>query len=210
MSDKSNPTQAEFSQCSRFDNFEIFLDNERSSDITFHVEGKQLYAHKLILAARSAFFAAMFEHSPPGKATGVVEIDDISYRGLKELFRFLYGGRVINIDELAPDLLVAANKFCLDGLKTLCETTMIYNLTVYNVCEWIVLAAAYNAASLKAASVDFILDHADQIIQTGQFRRFEKSHPIWASNLFRAVRRKRVKYDVAPGESFPMDSAVWA
>lgn len=69
-------------------------------------------AHKAILAARSPVFAAMFEHAMEESRANRVEITDVEPDTLAEVLRFIYTGRVVDLDNpnSAQDLLAAADK----------------------------------------------------------------------------------------------------
>lgn len=194
----------EFSECPlrlrQFDDFGKLLDNDKFSDIIFKVESKQLRAHKAILAARSEVFAAMFEHDRLEKRSNVVEIQDVSYDIMRQVFEYLYTGSVCASGNTAGDLLIAANKYCIDGLKKLCEKILNCNLTIDNALECLTLADAYNADHLKAKSIEFILEHAEQVVETEGFKSCEKSHSIVVYDLFRAMLNKEGRKKYGKGE----------
>ncbi len=53
------------------------FNNMQFSDVNFKVCGSEFPAHKLILAARSEVFAAMFKHPMKEQSTNQIEIEDI-------------------------------------------------------------------------------------------------------------------------------------
>ena len=87
------------------------LDSGKYTDVTFVIDVEQLPAHKIILAARSPVFAAMFalEDSKESQE-GLVDIADVTMTAFKELIRYIYTGRIPDKGQLTLDLMVAADK----------------------------------------------------------------------------------------------------
>ena len=52
----------------------------------------------------------MFEHDMEERNNGRVEISDVDNDVMKEMLRFIYTGRTLNLDKMADDLLAAADK----------------------------------------------------------------------------------------------------
>lgn len=73
-------------------------------------KGQELSAHKLILAARSPVFSAMFEHDTKEAQEGKIVLSDTPVEVFSELLYFLYTGKVQKLQQYAPDLLVIADK----------------------------------------------------------------------------------------------------
>ncbi|XP_014237890.1 protein maternal effect lethal 26-like [Trichogramma pretiosum] len=96
----------------------MFL-NENLSDIKLRVSGKEIPAHKIVLANASPIFKAMF--SPENKSQSI-DMFCITYEAAVEMLRYIYKGSVKIIDfTLAAQLLMAADKYQLEGLKKECE-----------------------------------------------------------------------------------------
>ncbi|XP_008207032.1 speckle-type POZ protein B-like [Nasonia vitripennis] len=154
-----------------FDDFEHLLDEKAFSDVIFIVGGNTLYAHKCILSTRSAVFAAMFLHEMLERQENKVEVKDVDYDVFREMMRFMYTGKVNRLDStMAYDLLIAADKYALDTLKNMTEKKLCDGLTDSSALEYLQLADRYGAKKLKERAVEFIIQHADVIIKSEEFK----------------------------------------
>uniref|UniRef100_A0A6N2KM75 BTB domain-containing protein n=1 Tax=Salix viminalis TaxID=40686 RepID=A0A6N2KM75_SALVM len=142
---------------------EQYVNNPTLSDVTFLVEGKRLYAHRICLLASSDAFRAMFDGGYRERNAKDVEIPNIRWDVFELMMRFIYTGSVeINID-LAQDLLRAADQYLLDGLKRLCECTIAQDISVENVSLMYELSEGFNAMSLRESCILFILKQFDKL-----------------------------------------------
>lgn len=171
---------------------EKLLDHEKSSDVTFKFpDNNALHAHENILSARSTYFAAMFEHNMLEKECSVVEITDTLYDIFKQMFQFLYVGKLDKIEEMADELLIASNKYCLDDLKAVCENSIHYSLTTKNVFRYLTLANVHNAPNLKATIIEFITAYGKDIVSTDEYKLHEKSHRHECCDILRCLVFKK-------------------
>ncbi|KAJ6337104.1 hypothetical protein OIU76_006886 [Salix suchowensis] len=142
---------------------EQYVNNPTLSDVTFLVEGKRFYAHRICLLASSDAFRAMFDGGYRERNAKDVEIPNIRWDVFELMMRFIYTGSVeINID-LAQDLLRAADQYLLDGLKRLCECTIAQDISVENVSLMYELSEGFNALSLRESCILFILKQFDKL-----------------------------------------------
>lgn len=135
------------------------LKSGKFSDVILSVNGKHLFAHKAILAARAGYFAAMFEHETKEKKENRVEITDVDAEVLTEMLQFIYTGKVPSMDKYAVELLAVADKYQLEPLKVICEEALCSKLAPENfdlVQNFLLLADLYNASKLKTKVLDFI------------------------------------------------------
>ena len=103
--------------------FEELFNSMQFSDVILNIRGREFPAHKVILAARSKYFASMFEHPMKEQSTNHIEIEDIEPEVFQELLRFIYTGR-INREKMRSMLFglnKAADKYLLDDLKRKCD-----------------------------------------------------------------------------------------
>lgn len=127
ISGQSNAIQFKVPECRLSDDFGQLFENQKFSDVTLAVSGREFQAHKAILAARSPVFAAMFEHEMEERKHNRVEILDVDHEVLREMLRFIYTGKAASLDKMADDLLAAADKvniqlfFCIIYCRNLCK-----------------------------------------------------------------------------------------
>lgn len=120
----------------------------------FKVEDREIHLHKIILVCKSPVFAAMFEHAMTENHNNTVVIVDISYKVLKEMLRFIYTGEVYQIKDVAEELIIAADKYCIKDLKLECEEVLSRNITLDNVLACLILANHYNTQEVIRALVN--------------------------------------------------------
>lgn len=132
------------------DYYNLFVNGAAFSDVIFCVEGKQVHAHRCILAARSSFFRTIFckgesmeeVAGPSAGAPQFIPVGIVGYDVFLLLLRFLYSGQLVMIPhqamskcsergcwhthcssavDLALDTLHAANFFGVEQLSILIQ-----------------------------------------------------------------------------------------
>ena len=177
-----------------FDAYEKLFENSNNYDVYFKIEGQKLGAHKLILAARSQVFSSLFSSIDNDyQDISNIEITDIRFEAFKELLRFTYAGKVNRIDELAHELLLAANRYRLDGLKAISEDALCNNLKSETVLNDLMLANMVNANRLKARAVEFISLQPEAIVNTPEFEEFAETDSRTAKDVVCAIFKKSKK-----------------
>lgn len=159
----------------RSDDFENLLENKKFSDAKLTVANKEFFVYKGILAVRSPVFAAMFEHDMRENNENSVDITDINPEVMQEVLYYIYTGKVKNMEVMVSDILIAANKYGLDGLVALCEEELINNLNVKNIGEMLILADRHQANDLKTHSIKFLTSHFEDVMNTEKFKTDMKS-----------------------------------
>ncbi|CAO1379408.1 unnamed protein product [Diamesa serratosioi] len=127
------------------------------SDFTFIVERKRFPVHKIILAARSPVFKAMFSTNMEEARSHETVVTDVTNESFGEFLSYLYSGKCPNLEVYAMDLLVIADKYEIDDLKKLCELKILLNLTKDNAPEIFELANTYRCRTeLKTEAFELI------------------------------------------------------
>ncbi|KAG8330831.1 hypothetical protein J6590_054121 [Homalodisca vitripennis] len=192
ISGQSNAVQFKVPECRLPDDLGQLFENQKFSDVTLSVSGREFLAHKAILAARSPVFAAMFEHEMEERKHNRVAISDVDHEVLREMLRFIYTGKATNLEKMADDLLAAADKYALERLKVMCEEALCTSLSTENAADILILADLHSADQLKAQAIDFINTHATDIMETGGWRAMIHSHPHLIAEAFRALATQQI------------------
>ncbi|KAF7146164.1 hypothetical protein RHSIM_Rhsim04G0204900 [Rhododendron simsii] len=142
---------------------EQFVNNPTLSDVTFLVEGKRFYAHRICLLASSDAFRAMFDGGYREKDARDIEIPNIRWEVFELMMRFIYTGSVDVTLNIAQDLLRAADQYLLEALKRLCEYTIAQDISSDNVSNMYELSDAFHALSLRHTCILYILEQFDKL-----------------------------------------------
>ena len=184
-------------ECQLVDDIGAIFGNEDFCDVKLTVNGKDFYAHKIMLSARSSVFAAMFKHEMAEKIDNTINITDINHQVFEEVLRFIYTGKISSItDEIAAELLVAADKYELDRLKIICEVFIAKNLTKDNVTDILIVADTHCSMLLKTQALEFINTHIKDVKNTDGYKSMRKSHPQLIEECYNALTEKLEKIGI--------------
>ncbi|OXA40693.1 Speckle-type POZ protein [Folsomia candida] len=94
--------------------------NKNYTDVTLTTsDGVEFYAHKIILAAQSNVFEAMFTSDWDEKRTGIVTLEDIKSSGFSIVLKFMYSGEGDEAwTSCSEEVIYAADKESRPGPKT--------------------------------------------------------------------------------------------
>lgn len=153
------------------------LENKNSSDVTLVVGDVKFSAHKCILSARSPVFCAMLECDMVEKSKGTVEINDIQPDIIQLMLEFLYTGKFdkdndenfINMVDWQR-LMLAADKYSLSSLKSVCARNLTRSLNIDNVIDIYILSDLVKEAQLKKISTGFIIHNKRRIVSSKNFK----------------------------------------
>ncbi|KAH9364051.1 hypothetical protein HPB48_016389 [Haemaphysalis longicornis] len=163
------------------------LVSRRFADVIFCVEGKEVHAHKPILAARSPVFAAMFDHKMKENEQGRVVVTDCDFDVLHEVIEFIYTGRAPKLNQMADKILAAADKYDLGRLKAMCEHVLCSKLAVETAAEMLTLADIHNADQLKASAIRFFKAHAAAVLETSGWNIVASEKPHLVAEVLRTL-----------------------
>ncbi|KAJ8673377.1 hypothetical protein QAD02_004639 [Eretmocerus hayati] len=194
-SEKNPEPPGDLFRLRKLDEYEELFESKKFSDIVFIVEGREILAHKNIIANKTPVFTAMFDHDMKESDQNIVKITDISYNAMYELLRFVYAGKIKDMASNAEDLLIASEKYLIKELKMLCEDFLSKNLTSGNVVHHLNLANMYNAAHLRAEGIKFITHHAEEIADAPDFDTRELDPEVMREVFHSMAKSKKRKLE---------------
>ncbi|KAH9383391.1 hypothetical protein HPB48_024633 [Haemaphysalis longicornis] len=175
ISSPNKVTAVNVPECQLSQDFGCLLPFRRFSDVVLRVRGKDIHAHKAIMAARSPVFAAMFEHEMKEKVQGRVKITDFSFGVSRQVIEFIYTDARRN----STRWLIKSSS---QPKNVLCK-----KLSVGTAAEMLVLADMHNADQLKANTLRFIRANAAGVTETDGWKMVETENAHLVSEAFRAL-----------------------
>lgn len=163
------------------------------SDVVVTDGSAEINAHKFILSARSPVFDKMFQHNSKENRENRVFISDLSVDVLKEMILFMYTGVVAIKDvEMAQDLYVAADKYDILDLKSLCSSLMQNNLTLDSVLHTLVLSCLIENRDLKICALEFIARNYSDLKKREGWNALVKENGTLVIEILNFVMEKRL------------------
>eukprot|EP00747_Dinoflagellata_sp_TGD_P182727 gnl/TRDRNA2_/TRDRNA2_37083_c0_seq1.p1 gnl/TRDRNA2_/TRDRNA2_37083_c0~~gnl/TRDRNA2_/TRDRNA2_37083_c0_seq1.p1 ORF type:complete len:288 (+),score=51.56 gnl/TRDRNA2_/TRDRNA2_37083_c0_seq1:1-864(+) len=132
-----------------------YLNQKQFSDVTFVVEGRRIYAHRILLTLFSDYFRRAFACGMRETYEPEIVIEASSYDTFYALLEFLYTGKLRLHQAQLSDvcflmgLLRASDQFCVDAVKHMCEEHLIGLVDLENVDSFMNEAERFQANQLK-------------------------------------------------------------
>lgn len=188
------PPKLADNQSKIIEDIEGLMKSKKFCDVSLVVGDKKFHAHKTILAARSTTLCTKFEQSLQDKKVTVLEINNFDQKVVKEMLRYIYTGKVEDLNKVAKEILPAANEYALEGLKNMCENVMSKNLNLDNVVEMLTVADTYSAYNLKKEAIDFIIANGEAVTSSPSFKAISASQPHLIAEAFRTMVINQINF----------------
>uniref|UniRef100_A0A671NB80 Ankyrin repeat and BTB/POZ domain-containing protein BTBD11-A n=1 Tax=Sinocyclocheilus anshuiensis TaxID=1608454 RepID=A0A671NB80_9TELE len=164
-------TEIKKKQTSRLDPH--FLNNKEMSDVTFLVEGKPFYAHKVLLFTASPRFKSLLSNRPAAENT-CIEISHVKYNIFQLVMQYLYCGGTESLhirNTEVMELLSAAKFFQLEALQRHCEIICSKNITTDTCVDIYKHAKFLGALELAAFIEGYFLKNMVLLIELENFKQ---------------------------------------
>ncbi|XP_037396130.1 ankyrin repeat and BTB/POZ domain-containing protein BTBD11-B isoform X2 [Pygocentrus nattereri] len=171
-------TEIKKKQTSRLDPH--FLNNKEMSDVTFLVEGKPFYAHKVLLFTASSRFKSLLANRPPTENT-CIEISNVKYNVFQLVMQYLYYGGTDSLhirNTEIMDLLSAAKFFQLEALQRHCEIICSKNINTETCVEIYNHAKFLEAPELSSYIEGYFLKNMVVLIELEPFKQLLYDTPV--------------------------------
>ncbi|XP_062067601.1 kelch-like protein 12 isoform X3 [Lepus europaeus] len=138
-------------------------------DVTLRVEQKDFPAHRIVLAACSDYFCAMFTSELSEKGKPYVDIQGLTASTMEILLDFVYTETVHVTVENVQELLPAACLLQLKGVKQACCEFLESQLDPSNCLGIRDFAETHNCVDLMQAAEVFSQKHFPEVVQHEEF-----------------------------------------
>ncbi|XP_059985341.1 RCC1 and BTB domain-containing protein 2 isoform X4 [Lagenorhynchus albirostris] len=158
------------------------FDNPSTADLRFLVDGKYIYAHKVLLKIRCEHFRSSLEDSEDD----IVEMSEFSYPVYRAFLEYLYTDSISLSPEEAVGLLDLATFYRENRLKKLCQQTIKQGICEENAIALLSAAVKYDAQDLEEFCFRFCINHLTVVTQTSGFA--EMDHDLLKNFISKASR----------------------
>jgi speckle-type POZ protein len=156
---------------------ELF-EKQVAADVKFVVKSQPIGAHVNVVVPFSPVMAAMLDNDRFQEGlTKTVHIDDMEPDVFKEMLRYLYTGKVPQLEKMTESLFVAADRFQIQGLKFLCQQRMLSKLNKNNAIRYLVLAHLHSFPELVERCYGVIVSDAKDIRVQPEWKQLGQSYP---------------------------------
>ncbi|GFT58035.1 speckle-type POZ protein-like A [Nephila pilipes] len=165
--------------------------HEDHPDINLRCGSVTISVHKSKLAECSPVFAAMFTN----ETKETIDIDCVDAPTLQAMLTYIYTGRIDNLsDNLASNLLLAANKYEMRQLKKVCSNYLKLNLNVNNVIRIIAIGDSMEP-DLKIFALKFLNEKCrfSELEATNDWKILEKYRRNYAKDILISVANMKLK-----------------
>merc|ERR1712131_89556 len=111
------------------------------------------------------------------KKTRKVDIKDLHPDVLSVMLTFIYTGKIPEMDKLAKDILAAADKYQLDGLKNSCVYYLSRNTDIGNCISHLILGDTFQADVLKKMTLQFIARNMRKVLKRNDWKESLADYP---------------------------------
>lgn len=127
-------------------------------------DGRELHAHKIILAMRSEAFRALLFGGMRESTQAEIQFPDIKYEVLALVVEFLYTDTANITGDIVVGLFMAADQYQLGRLRALCEDFILQNISIENVCTIFQTADQLQAHKLRGFCFNWIINNFGEVL----------------------------------------------
>ncbi|XP_054844406.1 ankyrin repeat and BTB/POZ domain-containing protein 3 isoform X3 [Eublepharis macularius] len=170
-----------------------FLNNKEMSDVTFLVEGRPFYAHRVLLFTASPRFKALLSSKPVSDST-CIEISYVKYPIFQLIMQYLYYGGaeslLIKNNEIM-ELLSAAKFFQLEALQRHCEIICAKSINIENCVDIYNHAKFLGVTELASYCEGYFLKNMMVLIENEAFKQllYDKNGDSSGQNVLQDLQR---------------------
>ena len=156
-------------------------------DVKILCNGQTFNCHKVVLSCQSEVFKTMIKNKTlTEKKTGTMKIEenDISSDIMEQLLYFLYHDKVKDAKMINPDLLIAADKYNIQGLLDECCKYFESKLSLKNALDILVLAETTNQKNLFDAASRFVGKNLGKLDKSSAYQEMVNENPKMFTRVF--------------------------
>lgn len=150
-------------------NMEGLLREDRFCDVVLCVGDRDIRAHKLVLAAFSPYFSAMFCNPMKEKDMQTVVLHELDGQAVEDLIVYAYEGKIRVNETNVQALLKAAAILQVTKVVNMCSDFLQQQIHPSNCLGISSFAASHGCHSLQVAAEEFVEDHFAEVVKHDEY-----------------------------------------
>ncbi|CAH8473128.1 unnamed protein product [Schistosoma rodhaini] len=152
-----------------FKKMNAFRKEGQLCDVVIKAESREFLAHRVVLAASSDYFDAMFSSGMAESAQLEVELKSITPEIMDTLLDYVYTGQVRVSMANVQDLLPAASLVQMEGVKVACSNFLLTEVDSTNVLGIRRFAELHNCVELEKFTRNFAACNFESVVESEEF-----------------------------------------
>ena len=150
-------------------------DRKLLCDVHLVVEGAKFPAHRVVLAAASPYFQAMFTGGFKENEMSEITLNETSSEGLKCVLDAIYTAELPLSVENVCDIITLANQLQLNEIVEHCGIFLTGNISIHSCLSFLSIAEKYDLPEAVDECNKFVLENFDTISQSMEFTNLSKA-----------------------------------
>ena len=143
-------------------------------DVELEAQGKRIKTHKVVLAAASPYFKALFTGKFKEAKQKVVTLKEIDFESLSTIIDCFYTPGLVLTNENISGILAAAHIFQISTIIRQCETFIENNLSEATCFTFLRLAETFNHKAVVTKATQCILENFIRVRHMDEFKKISK------------------------------------
>lgn len=152
-----------------FEQFQCFRSNQELCDVVLCVDGVHIPAHRLVLAASSPYFRAMFSGKMAESLQKEILLSDLNGKAVEQIINFFYCGKIVIDEENVQYLLYASCLLAVNHVKQYCCDFLRQETTVPNCLGIRAIADTLSCSELFEAANLYVTENFSQVLLCEEF-----------------------------------------
>ncbi|MFT7800079.1 kelch-like protein 40-like [Arapaima gigas] len=150
-------------------------ENDKLVDCVLKIKDKQFPCHRLVLAACSSFFRAIFLSDLEESKKQEIVLNDVEPGVMGMILKYIYTSKINVTEQNVQDIFMVANMFQIPSIFTVCVSFLQKRLSLSNCLAIFRLGLMLDCPRLAISARDFICDHFQLIVLDQDFLQMEAS-----------------------------------
>uniref|UniRef100_A0A3Q4MYH8 Kelch-like family member 40a n=1 Tax=Neolamprologus brichardi TaxID=32507 RepID=A0A3Q4MYH8_NEOBR len=170
------------------------LENDRFVDCVLKIQDKEFPCHRLVLAASSPFFKAMFLSNLEESKKKEVVLKNVEPGVMEMILRYLYTSDINLTEQNVQDIFMVANMYQIPSIFSVCVSYLQEKLVLGNCLAIFRLGLLLDSPKLALAARDFICERYQVVVRDQDFLQLAPSEVaiIITSDALNVEREEQV------------------